>query len=150
MKSAGTLTYLTDPSGKLVWVKYNPKGLYIPWNSTCPKFYWYSKLQSYPKELWNTNKYKSKPNLGNSHLLNPLLLKATVFQLLLPYCSQEIFGKRKASQFNKEDKSPSVVFTFNDKYKKKIFKAAQHTFTHLSRLSNCQHKRNSWSEIIKD
>lgn len=95
VKSAGTLTYLTDPSGKLVWVKYNPKGLYIPWNSTCPKFYWYSKLQSYPKEVWNTNKYESKPNLGNSHLLNPLLLKATVFQPLLPYCSQEILEKEK-------------------------------------------------------
>lgn len=48
------------------------------------------------KKVWNRNKYEAKPNLGNSHLLNPPLLKATeVFQPLLPYHFSRDFGKKK-------------------------------------------------------
>lgn len=52
------------------------------------------------KKVWNINKYESKPNLGNSHLLNPPLLKAAeVCQPPLPYHSPEILAKRKVSKF---------------------------------------------------
>lgn len=52
------------------------------------------------KSLEQKQILNAKPNLGNSHLLNPPLLNATgVFQPLLPYHSQWILGKRKVSKF---------------------------------------------------
>lgn len=48
------------------------------------------------KSLEHKQMLNAKPNLGNSHLLNPPLLNATgVLQPLLPYNSQWIWGKRK-------------------------------------------------------
>lgn len=72
------------------------------------------KIMVLPKKVWNINKYKSKPSLGNSHLL-----KATeVFETLLPDHSQETLGLgggERHGNSKRENKSPSFVFTFNDK-----------------------------------
>lgn len=55
------------------------------------------KIMALPKKkkIWNVNKYKSIPNLGNSHLLKA----REVFQPLQPYRSQEILAKRRTSKF---------------------------------------------------
>lgn len=71
------------------------------------------RIMVLPKKVWNINKHKSKPSLGNSHLL-----KATeVFETLLPDHSQETLGgkKEKHGNLKRENKSPSFVLTFNDK-----------------------------------
>lgn len=119
---------------------YGPKGLHIPWNSICPNLGWYSKLWYYReiKKVENINKYDSKLNVGNSHLLKPPLLKGTkVFQLPLPYHSQEIFGKKSENLEKINLQAGFLLVTTN---RQRHLKAAQPSFTYSSRLTSGQHK----------